>query len=174
MTAKYLLPCSCGKKLTVRARQAGEHVRCECGTELEVPTMRGLSKLSRSDDQEETQKPLWSRQQGITFLASAIAIGCAVFTIYLFLERPTITPITGRTLAEIRQDFEGYNPAQTMDYWEYLKLGLNGVEPPDQAAERAALDAAWGWINFGAALTIAAVVVAGVAAASAPKKGHRK
>ena len=45
---QYLLPCQCGQKLPVDASQAGLRVRCACGAEPQVPTLRGLAALERA------------------------------------------------------------------------------------------------------------------------------
>jgi hypothetical protein len=47
MKTTYLLPCQCGEKLQVDASESGLVMKCRCGASLEVPTMRGLSRLER-------------------------------------------------------------------------------------------------------------------------------
>ena len=73
---KYLLPCSCGKTVTVDVGQAGQSLRCECGRKLEVPTMRAIRQLEPLRDvqlrQSRRKKP-WSLTQGAVF-ASGLAI----------------------------------------------------------------------------------------------------
>jgi hypothetical protein len=39
---KYPVPCECGKTLRVTATQAGMTLRCECGRDVEVPSLRQL------------------------------------------------------------------------------------------------------------------------------------
>ena len=41
----YLLPCSCGREISIEPQQAGETVRCECGRTCSVPTMREVRSL---------------------------------------------------------------------------------------------------------------------------------
>ena len=41
-----VLTCECGKGIIVSPAQAGQQVRCEgCGSEIRVPTLRGLAEL---------------------------------------------------------------------------------------------------------------------------------
>ena len=50
VVSKYLLPCSCGRSVTVEASQAGRQVHCDCGISLEVPTMLELARLERAKE----------------------------------------------------------------------------------------------------------------------------
>lgn len=46
---KYLLPCEqCGRQHEVDTGRAGEKLRCSCGRELEIPSLRGLRALERA------------------------------------------------------------------------------------------------------------------------------
>jgi hypothetical protein len=63
----YLLPCSCGEKIRVRTRNAGETVTCQCGARLQVPTIRGLRQLESIDDVEEVSAPTRSPLEGPFF-----------------------------------------------------------------------------------------------------------
>ena len=55
--AKYLLPCSCGRKMPVEPRQAGQSVDCACGESLEIPTMLAMSALEPADSVAENPEP---------------------------------------------------------------------------------------------------------------------
>ena len=39
MAQQYLLPYDCGAKITVTASQAGDQLVCECGKNLDVPSL---------------------------------------------------------------------------------------------------------------------------------------
>ncbi len=45
MSAKYLLPCSCGRKIPVETTQASQDIQCSCGKTLTIPTMQGIRRL---------------------------------------------------------------------------------------------------------------------------------
>ena len=71
MPDKYQLPCSCGKLVLVEPIQAGETVRCECGNELEVPTMRLIRLLPRAPRTEPARaaRRSWPLMYGLLFAA---------------------------------------------------------------------------------------------------------
>ncbi|HEV3338897.1 MAG TPA: hypothetical protein VG125_01025 [Pirellulales bacterium] len=82
MPTHYLLPCPCGKKTEIDSSQAGLSVRCACGAELAVPTMRGLAALQRveSEPRDVPSEPArdWGAQQGLIFLGSTIVVVAAL------------------------------------------------------------------------------------------------
>ena len=54
---------------------AGSTLRCDCGTEILVPTLREIAQLEDADETRSTQRrSRWTRQQGILF-----AIGVTLF-----------------------------------------------------------------------------------------------
>lgn len=83
----YLVPCTCGKKVRVRARQAGEQVTCECGATVNVPTIRGLKQLETVVDEaagpavqrSSLQGPLFSLGILALFVGSLILLGILLF-----------------------------------------------------------------------------------------------
>lgn len=54
--SRYLLPCSCGKKHSVAAPQAGGTIACECGRNLPIPGLRDLRMLA-PDEQSSAAAP---------------------------------------------------------------------------------------------------------------------
>ncbi|MHC4405869.1 MAG: hypothetical protein ACYTG0_40010, partial [Planctomycetota bacterium] len=74
MSAKYLLPCSCGQKIPVGATQAGGGLRCECGAELEVPALRELTQLDRAEVKPTRRAPApsWGSRQSVFFLGLVV------------------------------------------------------------------------------------------------------
>lgn len=81
---QYLLTCSCGRKLAVSKTQAGESIRCECGEQVTVPTLRGFADLpvvqSESVDakmsRDDRAQSVWKGWRGTCF-----AIAIAIFAI---------------------------------------------------------------------------------------------
>ena len=84
----YLLSCTCGQKLTVSSRQAGESLRCNCGTILEVPTMRGLRELEVVPTAGSTRVRSWGGRQQAVLLLVACAILLVGIAGYLAWARP--------------------------------------------------------------------------------------
>jgi hypothetical protein len=80
--ANYLLPCRCGQSVAVSTSMAGESVRCACGAELQVPTLRGLRQLAQADKGGIDQAPRtrgWTDRNRATFvLVVAALLSCLV------------------------------------------------------------------------------------------------
>jgi hypothetical protein len=66
---KYLLPCSCGRQVLIETTQAGERIRCECGAELEVPTLLEIARLERkAEGTVSTEQGNWGGRQRMLFV----------------------------------------------------------------------------------------------------------
>ncbi|MDA1051964.1 MAG: hypothetical protein O3C40_15975 [Planctomycetota bacterium] len=80
--SKYLLPCECGKRITVDLSQAGQQIACECGQLLEIPTLRGVRELEpvQQTTSSARQSAEWDSSRGMVFAGSLIlfVIGAAV------------------------------------------------------------------------------------------------
>lgn len=80
--ADYLLPCTCGRKVPVSTRHAGQTVRCACGAELEVPTLRGLGELERAEPAGAAPRGHWGDRQRVAFafaVGAVLSLGAAAF-----------------------------------------------------------------------------------------------
>lgn len=73
ISAKHILPCHCGKgHLEVDSSQSGLTLPCPaCGTNLEVPTLRGLRQLRMVATPGVGQRsvPEWGPRQGLLLVA---------------------------------------------------------------------------------------------------------
>lgn len=74
MVAIYLLPCACGVKHEVSARQAGQTLTCECGANVEIPTLRGLRNLQVVQPQSQPSSARWSIAKGFTFAIGTVLL----------------------------------------------------------------------------------------------------
>ncbi len=79
----YLLPCTCGKKIGVTKSQAGQTVRCTCGTELEVPTLRNLSELERVGTRGVAKTTTWTNRHRLVFSLAIVALAGVLAAGYL-------------------------------------------------------------------------------------------
>jgi len=150
VNSQYLLPCACGKKVPVEPPQAGGLVRCECGAELEVPTLLALRRLERADSRlhpVSSSTVAWGARQRIVFVGTIVcAIGLAV-AIAFYATRPK------------KPDFTSAPPLLTLMIWESLKMGVDVPPAPRERAELADLEYHYRWVMFGLAV---AVIGAGV------------
>ncbi|HEV7222665.1 MAG TPA: hypothetical protein VGN42_08190 [Pirellulales bacterium] len=127
MTTHYLLPCTCGKKNEVDSGQAGLNIRCSCGAELAVPTMRGLDQLERAESPTSGRRQVappqstWGARQALIFLGLVVLLGAALpagLAWYSYPQPP-----------RLRDDFEKLNRAdidpmtlmQAWDLWTHLR-----------------------------------------------------
>ena len=92
----YLLPCSCGEQSVVSTAQAGGTIRCACGAELQVPTMRGLRELEPLEPRSAAagRAVTWDDQHRVAFLLALGALTCLGVAIYLWtlLPAPVVQP----------------------------------------------------------------------------------
>lgn len=126
MTAYYLLPCTCGKKIEVDASQSGLNVRCECGAESTVPTLRGLKELERAsappaDRRSEPPVSNWGARQALMFLGVLILLGAGVpaaLQIATYPKPPELVP----NFEELnREDIDQATLMQTFELWRNLR-----------------------------------------------------
>src|SRR6476660_2602728 len=86
---KYLLPCpACNSRLPVETGQAGQTIRCSCGTSVEVPSIRGLRTLEPLAD-EPPAAATWTTRKGFLFLGAAISIGALLAAAVVAAFRPS-------------------------------------------------------------------------------------
>ena len=87
----YLLPCSCGRTVGVSTSMAGETVRCACGVDLQVPTLRGLRALPQAGgsgiDKAGTTRA-WTDRHRVTFVLAVAALAAGAVAAYLAVIRP--------------------------------------------------------------------------------------
>ena len=124
MEGRYLLPCSCGQKIPVEPRQAGQEIRCDCGASLEVPTMLGMAALEKAPSEPSHTPPSapWGIRQGIVLLGTVIVLLALGMVIPLHLTRPALP-----TAEMIRQRTQTLSPFQSWRHWHVLRAG--GPDP---------------------------------------------
>lgn len=115
MKAKYLLPCSCGRKIPVDRSQAGQGIQCACGAQLEIPTMRALRLLERVAPKPGAGRPArstWGARQSLLLLGAVITIAALSLTALLYSSRPKLA------------DVEDLSPIRTWLLWQELRQGV--------------------------------------------------
>ena len=128
MATHYLLPCQCGKKNEVDSSQAGLTLRCECGSELAVPAMRGLASLERV---ERAPPPYlaqpagnWGPRQGLMFLGAAVMAAAALAALYFWWQLPQPVTLMPDYQARNRQGINTLSLEESFDVWHNLQAGI--------------------------------------------------
>lgn len=136
--SKYLLPCSqCGEQLRIDVGQAGQMVKCECGAETEVPTMRGIRQLPRVEDARDLkdEQSTWSHQQGMLFATglpvTIVALGICGYLLWQRSHLDTARPVDVARKAE-EAKIDELTPEQLWDEWQKIKnYELTRPETPE-------------------------------------------
>ncbi|MBI3838225.1 MAG: hypothetical protein HY288_09875 [Planctomycetia bacterium] len=121
--SNFRLSCTCGQSVSVSASQAGQTVRCSCGAQLEVPTLRGLRELPLSDAPADAKRPSnWENRQRAIFSLVLISLCALALGGYLWTKLPTIRPQA--TPEQIKDFFAAGKPAEVYDAFQELQKGL--------------------------------------------------
>jgi Alpha-aminoadipate carrier protein LysW-like, globular domain len=158
----YLLPCpACGNKLSVVTGQAGQLVRCDCGADLEVPTIRGLRELEQvSDDAVSFSR--WTTRHGVAFLGLLILAGALAFSLYLHLRAPVFDP-TG-----YESQVQAASPEQSWEHWTgnlrygpRMRIRQSEHDAIVRRAEKDKYVERWEWVGYGVAALGLVIALAG-------------
>lgn len=115
---KYLLPCSCGQEIPVELAQAGQEVRCVCGTVLEVPTLQGLRALKRAPvEMPAGPRSTWGLRQQLLLVGAMITVASLVVAGYFHVNRPRMI------------DLNTVSPMHSWVVWQELRLGVRFHSP---------------------------------------------
>ncbi|MGA2060986.1 MAG: hypothetical protein ABSG67_10930 [Thermoguttaceae bacterium] len=174
MNTMYLLPCSCGRKIPVQLRQAGEIVKCDCGASLEVPTLSGLKSLQKLEASAEPKiaRTAWTAGHRLTFfgwLVILVAIGLGG---WLYWSGP-VDPYANFTPEQMIQGAATRTPIQSLRLWQFLVR--DGLEHHKRPAERDFEDKQAGhqilwWVWAIVPITGFALVVTGIILLKLKKK----
>ncbi|MFT7644307.1 MAG: hypothetical protein ACI9G1_006074 [Pirellulaceae bacterium] len=150
---KFLLPCPCGKKITIDKSDAGRLVTCECGKSVEAPGLRGIGDLQVAEEDEK--KPVrnerfnWTPAHGLIFVMGALVFLCstAVAGYYFYWSRQVITekPLSLINEVVIKQSLEETTYEGSLSAWDGLvESGLGPyIEPGYVLARRFRRE--WTW-----------------------------
>jgi hypothetical protein len=132
---RYLLPCSCGRKVPVETRQAGETTRCECGLPLEIPRLLELKRLEKAAVSEDgVRNPLvWGIGHSLVLSGMVVLVG-VVLLWYLVLQNAQGDPYSRMTPDQVRAHCQKMSPLQTWQTWMYFQQ--NGINPRKDRFER--------------------------------------
>ncbi len=177
MDTIYLLPCSCGRKMPVNPRQAGESITCTCGASLEVPTLLNLRILQRAElpPQPEIHKKAWGAGQRLIFLGVIVILFAIAIGGWLFWIRPT-DPYAYLSQEQIKQSVPALTPIETWRLWLLLEKG--GLERHKRGSEIFFASQRAQYLIYGELLAILSgvgltLIAAGIIVIRFNKKKHR-
>lgn len=162
---RYLLPCSCSRRIAVTAAQAGGAVRCPgCGADVAVPRLGALGLLEAPVEEPAAAEARdWNAARALVLagiIAATIAVAAAG---WLRVRRSAVAPIDEPV---IRTAVAAAPADQVHASWlEFKRQGI--ARPPGREEQRrqqhaqalAALEAvAWGAAVAGCLLAAAALI----------------
>lgn len=134
---EYLLPCDCGKVTPVTKTQAGQQVDCVCGKTLEIPPLRGFSRLQPVEDKkpEVVERNAWAGLRGVVFAICFAAAGYAAYRASFHAYYGTFMDTNVSVeeyLEETNRDWRTYGPAEIATIFEDMgDYALNTKTPPN-------------------------------------------
>jgi hypothetical protein len=157
MSEKYLLPCSCGLKVSVERRQAGSVAHCSCGKAIEIPTIRGFVHLEKVESEKEILPPLWGLRQGLVFLGLVIALPVLAYAAYIYSQLNTLEK---DFLAMVEESTMEVSPAQSVMLWNMYKDGMPKAPTPHSLAIVNAIQSLKRKVGIAAVVGIVGLLVA--------------
>lgn len=141
---KYLLPCTqCGQTVEIDGTQAGQRLSCACGTELEVPSLRGIRALRPAVTVAAPRRRRWNPGRGWLFvvglLLAVVSFIFGALNLGALAALPELIPPAAPT-ATIAAEVDAAGPAELFLRWGELRdRGLGPYQmPPHVFAELAA------------------------------------
>jgi len=120
---RYLLPCSCGRKIPIEVGQAGQTIHCECGSSLEVPTMLEMATLEKVETESPPATPTaWGIRQSLVLLGIVMLLASIVPAVVAYHSRPR-----SRSAEQIREVYQARSPVQTLRDWQRFRI--QGPDP---------------------------------------------
>ncbi len=165
---EYLLPCECGEHTIVSTAQAGETVRCVCGNELQVPTMRGLQELEPLERATagDAKAESWDDRHRVAFLLVLGALTCVGVAIYLWASLPA--QIVQPTNEEFNVAVDAAAPGELMLIHKEAATGRLGNRNDLHAVLKIRQMMLWG-MGIVLALGVAALGCAGIVLFNRPR-----
>ncbi|NLY02209.1 MAG: hypothetical protein GXY83_39495 [Rhodopirellula sp.] len=169
MKARYLLPCSCGREITVETGQAGQTIRCSCGAEQEVPTLMRMSSLRRAE-QAATAPPSrrWGLRQRLLLVGALIALPALALAAYLFWRLPTREQVV-----PTQAPLDELTVGQTWQIWQDLRTGIERRPFPAEAFYERLAQTNRQWLAVALSVFVAGLLIM-VSSVFVPKSKRRR
>jgi hypothetical protein len=159
--SSYQLPCSCGQHTPVSTVQAGQSVRCACGAQLQVPSLRDLRALENLETSggaptHSQRLRTWDNRHRLAFVLCLGALCGLAISAYWALRLPEL--VTRATPRQVEEWFQRSPPSEIFTLYEELQKGLQPTQVAIVGqAERASM--LWG-IRIALALSVLGLITA--------------
>ncbi|MGC4007168.1 MAG: hypothetical protein QM811_30180 [Pirellulales bacterium] len=123
----YLLTCpKCAAAVPVELGMSGETVRCVCGATVEVPMLRTLRNMPRTDQQNDgVKRGEWSWRHAVTVVGGTLLAIGLIFGVVRMRQRQDLDP--NRYWNEV---FPTASPARSWEVWRSIfRDGIDGPMP---------------------------------------------
>lgn len=133
MSQSYLLPCECGRRLSVDASHAGLSLSCDCGRTLTVPSLLGLRQLApapRPVDPSRPRSEMWGPRQGLMFLGFLLAVPALSWAAVQFASLTTPEDQFSIDYQKNVTEVSQLSAAQSWELWQVMRDGINRDEHP--------------------------------------------
>ncbi len=171
MSAKYLLPCVCGRQIVVESRQAGQTMLCSCGASLSAPTLLDMTGLEPAPAEAvlEPAASTWGSAERLRLLGIMLLLTAVAGGMWLYVGRPksrfdVIDP------EQIRQRAQTFAPSRTWDLWEIMKKGLDRRTDQQYAG---AVERFHVWLAVVAAIALAGVALIAIGSIGTKRASKR-
>jgi hypothetical protein len=115
---KYLLMCECGKTVTVEVGQAGEQVTCQCGANLDVPTLRKMRHLPPAEAKAAPAARAWDLRKGTVTACGLMAGLLATVAFASWVTQPVVPEFDAQAYQRnIDTILRSETPAQMWQRW---------------------------------------------------------
>ena len=168
MSQQFVLTCSCGTEILVRASQAGGTVSCQCGQSVSIPTLRDLRQLpvAAAATNPAARASSWQLFNGVLFACGVpIALLCLVTFVYAMSQRMQLNLTKPDFRAFVyNQDIDSLSLSDCWHGWLFFRdMPLANRPTPDYLLNRRTAFRLLMWMigsGLGFALGVGCIVTA--------------
>jgi len=130
--------------MPIHASQAGERVRCTCGADLEVPTMREIASLEQERAGPVASRPAarWGIRQRVLLAGAVLTLAGVLLGAVRYYLRP------------VQMEVADYPPWMALNLWVVLQQGVDRPPHPLEIAFERQVRIYHQWMGVAAALVV--------------------
>lgn len=141
---------------------------CECGSELIVPTIRGLNELESVEVEQPRRQGEWDSRRALMLLGGLLAViglGLGAYRQAFAPQDPLTPAVIERSIRVNREAVRNSNLEQLWAMWSSMKEGLDRTPIPEVELFKAnaARNRRWMWVMYGVGAAGLALIAGGLA-----------